>query len=153
MVYISVARSINYIKRQKEKKIEPQTEIKPSPSKKFSMKRQTKARKKTVSSAEPPKKASSPKSKTQSTAAESRAETGNKPYTIQVAAFKAAADADKLVAKLKQKGFSAYRKLDKIPNRGIWYRVRVGEYKDKAEASSTMAKLKKAGQDAILVKK
>ena len=75
------------------------------------------------------------------------------PYTIQVAAFKSDQDADKLVAELKQKGFSAYRAIGKVPGKGIWYRVRVGDFKNKAEAGSTIAKLKTAGKKPILVNK
>jgi cell division septation protein DedD len=119
-----------------EKKKDPPAQ-KPSYSKKFSMKRQTKTKKQGTEQVKLPAKA----------------EPVTKPYTIQVAAFKAAGDANELVAKLKQKGFAAYAKFDKVPNKGIWYRVRVGEYNNKAEAGSTMAKLKKAGQEAILVKK
>ena len=76
-----------------------------------------------------------------------------KPYTIQVAAFKSDRDADNLVAELKQKGFSAYRAIGKVPGKGIWYRVRIGEFNNKAEAGSTIAKLKTAGKKPILVNK
>ena len=76
-----------------------------------------------------------------------------KPYTIQVAAFKSDRDADNLVAELKQKGFSAYRAIGKVPGKGIWFRVRIGEFKNKAEADSTIAKLKTAGKKPILVNK
>jgi cell division septation protein DedD len=110
---------------------------KPSYSKKTSMKRRTKTKKQVTQPVKSP-------AKTEPVA---------RPYTIQVAAFKAAGDANELVAKLKRKGFLAYLKFDKVPNKGIWYRVRVGEYKNRTEAGSTMAKLKKAGQDAILVRK
>jgi cell division septation protein DedD len=110
---------------------------KSSYSKKTSMKRRTKTIKQGTEQVKSPAKA----------------EPVTKPYTIQVAAFKAAGDANEMVAKLKQKGFAAYLKFDKIPNKGIWYRVRVGEYNNKAEAGSTMAKLKKAGRKPILVKK
>ena len=70
-----------------------------------------------------------------------------------MAAFKAAGDADKLVAELKKKGFVAYRAIGKVPGKGLWYRVRVGKYNAKAGASSTIAKLKKAGKKPILVEK
>jgi cell division protein FtsN len=136
-----------------EKKIDPLPEKKPSQSKKSSMKRQTKTQNKATEQGEAPKKELAEKSKLQPTAPKSKAEPAGKPYTIQVAAFKAAGDADKLVAELKQKGFSAYRKITKIPGKGIWYRVRVGEFKNKAEASSTIAKLGKAGKEAMLVVK
>jgi cell division septation protein DedD len=74
-------------------------------------------------------------------------------YTIQVAAYKQAGDADKLVAKLKRNGFLAYRAIGKVPGKGIWYRVRVGEFKDKSEAGRPMANLKKLGYKPALVEK
>jgi cell division protein FtsN len=126
---------------------------KPSYPKKFSMKRQTKTKKQGTAQVESPNKEPADKSGPQASPPPKKAEPDTKPYTIQVAAFKAAGDASELVAKLKQKGFAAYSKFDKIPNKGIWYRVRVGEYNNKAEAGSTMAKLKKTGQEAILVRK
>lgn len=135
-----------------ERKKDPPAQ-KPSYPKKFSMKRQTKTKKTGPEQVKSPAKESVGKSGPRASPPPKKAEPVTKPYTIQVAAFKAAGDANKLVAKLKQKGFAAYLKFDKIPNKGIWYRVRVGEYKNKVEAGSTMARLKKAGQDAILVKK
>ena len=83
----------------------------------------------------------------------SKVESAGEGYTVQVAAFKAAGDADKLVAELKQKGFSAYRAIGKVPGQGIWYRVRVGGFKNKTEAGSTIAELKKAGKKPMLVEK
>jgi cell division protein FtsN len=77
----------------------------------------------------------------------------DKPYAIQVASFKAAEDADKKVAELKKKGFSAYRAIGKVPGQGIWYRVRLGDYSSKAAADDTMSKLRKAGMKPILVEK
>ena len=77
-------------------------------------------------------------------AAKSDAQPGGKVYTIQVAAFKSKneKDANRLVDKLKSKGYDAYRKISKIKDKGIWIRVRVGKYKSKAEASATLEKLK-----------
>lgn len=136
----------------KEKKNDPPA-LKLSYSKKFSMKRRTKTKKQGTEQIKSPEKEPAGKSGPQASSPRKKAEPVTKPYTIQVAAFKAAGDASKLVAKLKQKGFAAYSKFDKIPNKGIWYRVRVGEYKNKAEAGSTMAKLKKAGQKTIFLRK
>ena len=61
-----------------------------------------------------------------------------------MAAFKSKneKDANRLVDKLKSKGYDAYRKISKIKDKGIWIRVRVGKYKSKAEASATLEKLK-----------
>ncbi|MDL1979884.1 MAG: SPOR domain-containing protein [Deltaproteobacteria bacterium] len=75
----------------------------------------------------------------------------DKKLTIQVASFKDSKDADEMVAKLKKKGYPAYRISSNIPEKGIWHRVRIGFFKDKAEAGSTLNKLKKEKFKAILV--
>jgi cell division septation protein DedD len=74
-------------------------------------------------------------------------------YTIQVASVKAANDADRMVAKLKKRGYPAYRAIAKIPGKGIWFRVRIGEFKARNEAGPTMTKLNKEGIKPILVRK
>ena len=136
-----------------EKPITPAAPKTPAIPKKESKKRLTKTRKMITEQTAPSEKESAEKSKPQPAAPESRAQPAGKPYTVQVAAFKAAGDADKLVAELKQKGFSAYRAIGKVPGKGIWYRVRVGDFKNKAEAGSTIAKLKTAGKKPMLVRR
>ncbi len=84
-------------------------------------------------------------------AAKSQTKATEKIYTVQVAAVKVAADADRLVAQLKQKGFPAYRVIGKVQGQGIWFRVRVGKYNSKSEADATLEKLIKAGQKPIVV--
>jgi len=74
-------------------------------------------------------------------------------YTIQAASVKDPKDADRLVEKLKQSGYPAYREIGKVPGKGIWFRVRIGEYRGKAEAMDVMDKLKKQGLKPILVMK
>jgi len=86
-------------------------------------------------------------------AVQSKAEPSGKIYTVQVAAFKNPEDADKFIAKLKAKGFPAYRAIGKISGQGIWFRVRTGEYKSRVQARSTLEKLKKFGMKPILVEK
>jgi len=135
-----------------EKQIDPAPPKTPAKPRKESKKRLTKTREKVTEQAVPAEKEPAEKSKPPP-APESMVQPNAKPYTIQVAAFKAAADADKLVAELKQKGFFAYRAIGKIPGKGIWYRVRVGEFNTKAEAGSTIVKLKKAGKKPIIVDK
>jgi cell division protein FtsN len=73
-------------------------------------------------------------------------------YTVQAASFKKAKDADQLVARLKQKGFPAYRTLGKVPQKGIWFRIRIGKYNSRTEANKTLNKLKKLGLKPIIVK-
>ena len=77
----------------------------------------------------------------------------DKKLTIQVASLKDSKDADEMVAKLKKKGYPAYRTSSNIPEKGIWHRVRIGYFKDKAEAGSTLDKLKKEKYGPILVKR
>ncbi len=117
------------------------------------MKRRTKTKKRVRVQGELPKKEPATASGPKTAIIPKMPRSPGKPYTIQVAAFKAAADADTLVARLKQRGFTAYRKFDKVQGKGIWYRVRVGEFKNRAEAKNTIAKLKKAGYEAFFVKK
>ncbi len=136
-----------------EKQIEPAVPQTPAKPKKQSKKRLTKTEKKVLEPVAGPAKPAAEKSQLQPTAPQSRIQPDGKAYTIQVAAFKAARDADKLVAELKQKGFSAYRAIGKVPGKGIWYRVRVGAFNDKAEAGRTIAKLKKGGKKPMLVEK
>lgn len=78
-------------------------------------------------------------------------ETGEKKLTIQVASLKDPNDADMMVAKLKKKGYAAYKVIGVIPDKGIWFRVRVGYYESSAKASDTLKQLKKDGIDAFQV--
>lgn len=66
-----------------------------------------------------------------------------KRFAVQVAATKDLKDADRMVSRLKTKGYPAYKALGKVPGKGIWFRVRVGPYKNKDEAKKALAKLKK----------
>jgi len=75
----------------------------------------------------------------------------DKKLTIQVASLKDSKDADEMVARLKKKGYPAYRISSNISEKGIWHRVRIGFFKDKAEAGSTLNKLKKEKYGPILV--
>ena len=74
-------------------------------------------------------------------------------YTIQAASVKNAKDADRLIQKLKKRGYPAYRAIGKVQGKGIWFRVRIGEYKNKSEALGVIKKLKKDGLKPILVMK
>jgi cell division septation protein DedD len=74
-------------------------------------------------------------------------------FTIQVASMRDFRDADKLVSKLKKKGFPAYRSIGKIPDRGIWYRVRVGYFKNKNDAGLTLKRMKKEKIKAIILQR
>ncbi len=75
----------------------------------------------------------------------------DKKLTIQVASLKNSKAADEIVARLRGKGYPAYRISSNIPEKGIWHRVRIGAFKNKAEAGSTLNKLKKEKYSPILV--
>ena len=137
----------------KDKKVDAPPDDKPPKLKKESLKKKTikpnKDRAKIESPNIEPAKPAEP-SKIDSKA---DAQSADKPYAIQVAAFKSAGEADKLVDELKKKGFSAYRAIGKVPGQGIWYRVRVGEFHNKADAEDTISKLRKAGLKPFPVEK
>ena len=85
------------------------------------------------------------------TPAEKPADQVRKRLTVQVASVKNQKDAEKMVSKLKNKGFSAYRTIAKIPGRGIWFRVRVGPLYSKAEADKMLIRLRKEKFKAIIL--
>lgn len=76
-----------------------------------------------------------------------------KNVTIQVASLKDSRDADKLMNKLKKKGYPAYRSIAKIPGKGIWYRVRVGYFKNRTEAVLMLKRLKQEKMEAVIVRR
>jgi cell division protein FtsN len=76
--------------------------------------------------------------------------TPDKKLTIQIASYKEAAEADKMIARLKEKGYSAYKASMDI-NGKMWHRVRVGYFKDRPEAEPVQQKLKKDNFSPIVV--
>lgn len=127
----------------------PGQKIEPAPPKRGGEAAQKNAADEKKPPATQPAKTSEP----QKQAVASDATSSGPSYTIQVAAFKNAADADKLVSKLKGSGYPAYRAIGKISGKGIWFRVRTGDYKNKTQARAEMEKLKKFGLQPILVEK
>jgi cell division septation protein DedD len=136
-----------------KKKVESPPDDKPPKPKKESLKKKTISKKGEQVKVDSATGAPAKPAESSKINSKGDAKPGDKPYTIQVAAFKAAGDADKLVAELKQKGFSAYRAIGKVPGQGIWYRVRVGDYSTRAEAGDTFSKLQKAGIKPMVVNK
>ena len=133
------------------KKVEPLPDKKPpKTSAKKATQKSTPQEEAAVKSG-PVKKQAAPPPPKQPVASKSEVRPSGKVYTIQVAAVKAAKDADRLVAQLKQKGYAAYRTISKVQDKGIWFRVRVGKYNSRTDASDTMQKLKKAGMKPIIV--
>ncbi|HKR08164.1 MAG TPA: SPOR domain-containing protein, partial [Gemmatimonadaceae bacterium] len=58
-------------------------------------------------------------------------------YSVQVAAYKTRADADKLTESLKRRGYEA--RVDVSPD---WFRVRVGRYASERAAESKLREMK-----------
>ncbi len=100
----------------------------------------------------PSSKAAATEKKKKAPAVVAQKKTSGAVYTIQAAAVKKMEDADRLVTKLKKKGYPAYRAIGKVPDKGIWFRVRVGKYQSRSEAKKTQQKLKKLGLKPIIVK-
>lgn len=125
------------------------------PEKKPPATTEKKAAKKSKSQKHTGQKSGAPKKRPakQPVAAKSETKPTGKVYTIQVAAFQAKNEktADRLVAKLKNEGYAAYRTITKVKDKGIWIRVRIGKYNSRAEASPTLKKLKKSGMKPIIV--
>ena len=75
----------------------------------------------------------------------------NGQFTIQVAAMKDGAAAERIVANLKKDGYSAYLSRIVIPGKGLWFRVRVGSYSSREQAAADMQRLARSKQKPILV--
>lgn len=71
--------------------------------------------------------------------------------TIQVASLRDPMIADRMVARLKDKWYPAYRTVAEVPGKGTWYRVRIGSFKRKADAKETLERLKKDNISAVLL--
>ena len=97
-------------------------------------------------------KAAAAEKKKKAPAAVTQKKSSGAVYTVQAAAVRKMEDADRLVVKLKKKGYPAYRAIGKVPEKGIWFRVRVGKYQSRTEAKKTQQRLKKLGLKPIIVK-
>jgi cell division protein FtsN len=71
--------------------------------------------------------------------------------TIQVASIRDLKIADRMVARLKDKGYPAYRTVVEVPGKDTWYRVRIGSFERKADAQKTLKRLEKDNINAILL--
>ena len=72
---------------------------------------------------------------------------------IQVASTKDSKQADRIVARLKAKGYAAYRVTASISGKGTWHRVRVAGFKTREAGTAILKKLKKEGFDGLLLKR
>jgi cell division septation protein DedD len=62
-------------------------------------------------------------------------------------------EAGRIVANLKNEGYSAYLSRIVLPEKGLWFRVRVGSYVDEKQAASDMERLAKDQKKPILLSK
>jgi DedD protein len=73
-------------------------------------------------------------------------------YSIQVASFPDASEANAYVQELRLRGHAAYSEEARIPTRGLWYRVRIGPFKDRQKALGYKADFEhKEGMAALLI--
>jgi len=127
----------------KRKPVAVKPKAKPLPEKTLKRTKKKVVKTQTVKTAKSPEKAKVLKP--------DKKDKGEKNLTIQAASLKDPNDADRMVAKLKQKGYAAYKVIGVIPDKGIWFRIRVGYYENSAEAANTIKQLKKDGLDAFLL--
>lgn len=73
-------------------------------------------------------------------------------FTIQVASSRNRAIADSMVARLKAKGYPAYRESARLPGKGVWYRIRIGSFRDRNEANRFLATLHKDNLKGFVLK-
>ncbi len=85
------------------------------------------------------------------TSASSKKTDNGRILTIQVASLKDPKAADKLVTKLKKKGYAAYKTTVDISGKGIWHRIRIGYFKNRTDAKKILNKLRKENRKGILM--
>ncbi len=76
----------------------------------------------------------------------------NATYTIQVAAFKTARDAEIEMARLNKKGIIVYQVIGKNGDT-TWHRLRTGSYPNYTSAKAALATLKDAHIEGMIMKK
>jgi cell division septation protein DedD len=81
---------------------------------------------------------------------ESPAPPPGKRLTIQIASYKDSGDADKMIARLKEKGYAAYKASADVGGKA-WHRIRIGYFNDRAEAEPVQQRLKKDNFSPILI--
>ena len=68
-------------------------------------------------------------------------------WSVQVAAYKGQAEADKLVSSLTQRGYQARVDAD-----GTWFRVRIGRYATARDAEEALKRIKAKQMTGIVVR-
>jgi cell division protein FtsN len=72
---------------------------------------------------------------------------GSGAYSVQVAAYKTKAEADKLVSSLTQRGYQARVDAD-----GAWFRVRIGRYATNKDAEEALRQIKAKQMTGFVVR-
>jgi cell division septation protein DedD len=67
-------------------------------------------------------------------------------FTLQIAASQNRADADKLAARLREKGYAPYIASAEVAGKGTWFRVRMGSFATKDAAARYLADFKQETQ-------
>jgi cell division septation protein DedD len=63
-------------------------------------------------------------------------------FAVQVASVQDIKGAEKMVARLRAKGYPAYQVRSEVAGKGTWFRVRVGGFEDREKAAGMLQKLK-----------
>jgi len=71
--------------------------------------------------------------------------------SVQVAAMREAAAAQRIVERLVSQGFAARSVRIRTADRGTWYRVRIGPFADRQAAKKVRDRLSRLNYDAIVV--
>jgi len=73
--------------------------------------------------------------------------------TLQAASMQDLAEAKRMVARLRQKGYKAYVASAAVSGKSVRHRVRIGPYKNETDANAALERLKKDGINGIMLKK
>jgi cell division septation protein DedD len=129
-------------KQNKPYKAKPSAKQPPKPAR-----REKRVRAKPIQAKKAP-----PKPSAQSSVSDSgNGRKGKGRYTIQVAAVKETGNAERLVARLRSKGYPAYQVRVDVPGKGAMHRVRVGAFDNRAAADRMLAKLKAGRHGGMVV--
>lgn len=67
-------------------------------------------------------------------------------FTLQLSAFQTREEADRFVARLRDRGYAPYIVAAEVANKGTWYRVRMGSFPSREAASRYLADFKRETQ-------
>jgi cell division protein FtsN len=67
-------------------------------------------------------------------------------FTLQLSAFQTRDEADRFVARLRDRGYAPYIVAAEVANKGTWYRVRMGSFPSRDAASRYLSDFKRETQ-------